>query len=85
MDSSMAVTNSSTDPMMRVSFPSSVRQIGSGIPQKRERDRFQSLALASQLPKRPSPVDFGFQLILLLCSTILSRTSVTFTNQESSG
>ena len=34
--------------------------MGNGIPQYLERDRFQSLALANQLPKRPSPVDFGF-------------------------
>ena len=59
----MASFNSSIDPIIRVSSPSSVRQIGSGMPQKRERDRFQSLALASQFPKRPSPVDLGFQLI----------------------
>ena len=85
IERSMAVTNSSTEPMMILSFPSSVRQIGKGIPQKRERDKFQSLALASQFPKRPSPVDFGFQLILLLFATILSRTSVTLINQESKG
>jgi len=48
------------EPMMVVSFPSSVRQMGNGIPQKRDRERFQSFALASQFPKRPSPVDFGF-------------------------
>jgi hypothetical protein len=49
--------------MHSCSLPSSVRQIGNGIPQKRERDKFQSLALANQFPKRPVPVDLGFQLI----------------------
>ena len=85
IDFSIAATNSSTEPTMVLSFPSSVRQMGNGIPQKRERERFQSLALASQFPKRPSPVDLGFQLILLLLATILSRTSVTLMNQESRG
>ena len=32
IERSMAVTNSSTEPMMILSFPSSVRQIGKGIP-----------------------------------------------------
>ena len=85
IDFSIAPINSSIDPIMTVSFPSSVRQMGNGIPQKRERERFQSLALASQFPKRPSPVDFGFQLIWLLCATILSLTLVTLINQESKG
>ena len=31
------------------SAPSSVRHIGSGIPQKRERDKFQSMAFSNQL------------------------------------
>ena len=30
-----------------------------GIPQKRERDKFQSLAFFNQFPKRPSPVAFA--------------------------
>ncbi|MCY1232165.1 hypothetical protein D9M72_446420 [compost metagenome] len=67
------------------SFLSSVLQIGNGIPQYLERDRFQSLAFFSQFPKRPSPVDFGFQLIVSFRSNILSFTSVTLMNQESNG
>ena len=66
----MASFNSEIDPITLVSCPSSVRHNGRGIPQKRDLDRFQSLALDSQLPKRPSPVDFGFQLISLFNDTI---------------
>ena len=62
-----------------------VLQIGRGIPQYRDRERFQSLAVESQFPKRPSPVAFGFQLISWLSSYIRSRTSVTLINQESRG
>ena len=82
---STSTLSSSMEPITLVSDLSSVRQIGRGIPQKRERDKFQSLALASQFPKRPSPVDFGFQLILLFRATNCSFLSLTFTNQESSG
>ena len=39
---------------------SSVAQIGSGVPQYRERDRFQSTRFSSHLPKRPEPVLAGF-------------------------
>ncbi len=84
-DSCIADLSSSTDPMMRSSFPSSVLQIGSGIPQYRERERFQSLALESQFPNLPSPVAFGFQLMLWLSSNMRSLTSVTLINQESNG
>ena len=71
--------------MHNCSLPSSVLQIGNGIPQKRERDKFQSLALANQLPKRPSPVDLGFQFMVVFNSCILPFTSVTLMNQESNG
>ena len=64
---------------------SSEHHMGNGIPQKRDLDKFQSFAFASQFPKRPSPVDFGFQLIVLLRETISFRTSVTLMNQESRG
>ena len=77
--------NSSTEPIKISSLPSSVLQIGNGIPQKRERDKFQSLAFFNQFPKRPVPVDSGFQLIVLFNSCIRSFTSVTLINQESNG
>ena len=54
------------EPITWVSLPSAVRQKGNGIPQKRDLERFQSFALDNQFPKRPSPVDLGFQLISLL-------------------
>ena len=71
--------------MMVSSRPSSVLQIGSGVPQNRDLERFQSLAFLSQLPNLPSPVDLGFQLMVWFSSYILSLFSVTRMNQESSG
>ena len=67
------------------SFPSSVRQMGSGVPQKRLRLRFQSWMFSSQTPKRPVPVDSGFQRICLFSATISSLTAVVRMNQESRG
>ena len=67
------------------SLPSSVRQIGSGVPQKRLRLRFQSWMFSSHCPKRPVPVDSGFQVIVLLRATIWSLTALALMNQESSG
>src|SRR6185437_2473296 len=77
--------NSCIDPIHFSSVPFSSRQIGSGVPQKRERERFQSTRFSSQLPKRPVPVDSGFQLMVLFSSTILSFTAVVRINQLSSG
>ena len=77
--------NESDDTSFTSSSPSSVLQIGIGIPQKRERDKFQSLALDSQFPNLPVPVDFGFQLMVLFSSTMRSLALVTLMNQESSG
>ena len=71
--------------MQMVSFLSSLRQIGIGIPQKRDLDKFQSLAFSNQLPNRPSPVEEGFQLILLLSSTMSFLKAETLINQESKG
>ncbi len=70
---------------MHISSPSSERQMGSGVPQKRERDRFQSFRLSSQLPKRPVPVDSGCQLMVLFSSDIRSFLAVLLMNHESSG
>src|SRR5690606_23599249 len=81
----ISALSSSTDPMIFSSFPSSVLQIGRGMPQYLDLERFQSLALASQLPNRPSPVALGFQLMPRLSSNMRSRTSVTLMNQESRG
>ena len=58
---------------------------GSGVPQKRERDRFQSTSPSSHLPKRPVPVDSGIQRIVRLSSIIRSRSAVVRMNHESSG
>ena len=85
MARSTSILSSSIEPITFVSVLSLERQIGRGIPQNRDRDKFQSLALASQFPKRPSPVDFGFQLMELFRATSCSFLSLTFTNQESSG
>ena len=82
---SIALYSSSTEPISTSSVPSSVLQIGNGIPQYLERDKFQSLAFFNQFPKRPSPVAFGFQLMVSFRSNIRSLTSVTLINQESNG
>ena len=70
---------------MQTSSPSSSLHIGSGVPQKRERERFQSLRFSSQLPKRPVPVDSGCQLIVLLSSAMRSFFAVERINHESRG
>ena len=72
IDFSISVFNCSTELIHISALPSSVLQIGIGIPQKRERDKFQSTKFSNQFPKRPLPVDFGFQLMVLLSSTILA-------------
>ena len=77
--------NSLTEPMQISSLPSSVLQIGKGIPQYLDLDKFQSFAFANQFPKRPVPVDSGFQLMVLFNPCMRSFTSVTFINQESNG
>ena len=82
---SISLYNSSTEPMQISSVLSSVLQIGNGIPQYLERDKFQSFAFFNQFPKRPSPVAFGFQLMVSFKSNILSLISVTLMNQESNG
>ena len=81
----MASLSSATEPIMISSLPSAVLQIGNGIPQYLDLERFQSLALANQFPNLPSPVAFGFQLICWFKDTILSFTSVILINQESKG
>ena len=84
-DLSISLINSSIDPMQISSFPSSVLQIGSGIPQNLDLERFQSLTFSSHFSNLPSPVDFGFQLIFLFNETILLLYSEAFINHESIG
>jgi len=71
--------------MQTSSEPSSVRQMGRGVPQNRLRLRFQSTMFSSQLPKRPSPVDLGFHWMVRFSSTILSLRAVVRMNQASRG
>ena len=66
-------------------FPSSVLQIGKGVPQNLERLRFQSTRFSSQFPNLPVPVDSGFQLMVLFRLIILSLYAVVRMNQESRG
>ena len=84
-DASQADFSSSMEPMQRSSVPSSVRHIGNGMPQNRERLRFQSLTFSSHFPKRPVPVLSGFHVIVLFSSIMRSFASVARMNQESSG
>ena len=83
--SSHAVFSSSMEPTQRSSVPSSVRQIGKGMPQKRERLRFQSFTFSSHFPKRPVPVLSGFHVIVLFSSIMRSFAAVARMNQESRG
>src|ERR1035438_7429915 len=84
-DLSISDFSCSTEPMQISCVPSCERQIGRGVPQKRERDRFQSTRFSSQFPNRPVPVDSGFQLIVLFSSIIRSLCAVVFMNHESRG
>src|SRR5699024_43581 len=77
--------SSSIEPMHSSWLPSSVRQIGSGVPQYLERERFQSTRFSNQFPNLPVPVDSGFQLIVLFSATSLSFTAVVLMNQLSKG
>src|SRR5690554_1965501 len=82
---SQANFNSSIDEIMICSVLSSDVQIGIGIPQKRERDKFQSLTFSNHFPKRPDPVDSGFQLMVLFNSIMRFFTREARINQESNG
>src|SRR5690554_2579632 len=82
---SIAAFSSSTLPMHLSSLPSLVRQIGIGIPQNLDLERFQSLRFSSQLPNRPVPVLSGFQFIVLFSAIIRSLAAVDFMNQLSKG
>ncbi len=84
-DFSISFFSSSADPIHISSFLSSVTHIGSGVPQNRERERFQSTRFSSHFPNLPVPVDFGFQFIVLFSSIILSRKAVVRMNHASSG
>src|SRR5690606_26079489 len=83
--SSASFTSSSTEPTHTSCLPSRLLQMGRGVPQNRERDKFQSTRFSSQLPNRPVPVDSGFQFMVLLSATILSFRAVVLINHESSG
>ena len=61
---------------------SSDTHTGMGAPQKRLREIDQSRAPASHLPKTPSLMWSGVQLICWLSSTMRSRIAVTRTNHE---
>ena len=82
---SASARSSATEPMHLSSERSSVAHIGSGVPQKRERERFQSTSPSSHFPKRPVPVEAGFQSMVSLSSMSLSRRAVVRMNHESSG
>src|SRR5882762_4294036 len=84
-DLAISAFNSSIDPMQISSLLSFVLQIGKGVPQKRDLDKFQSTRFSSQLPNRPVPVDSGFQLIDLFNSTMRSLRAVVLMNHESRG
>ena len=57
--------------------------MGSGVPQKRSRERAQSLFSSSQLPNRPSPISGGTQVICLFSSIIRFAYFVVLMYHES--
>ena len=67
---------------MRGYVGSSLFHTGIGEPQKRLRLMLQSRALASHLPKLPSLMCSGTQVICWLSSTIRALIAVTSTNHE---
>jgi hypothetical protein len=71
-DLSISACSSAMEPMHFSSVPSAVLQIGSGVPQKRERLKFQSTKFSSQFPNLPVPVASGFHWMVLLSSTMRS-------------
>src|SRR5882672_5211914 len=73
-DLSTSRLSSSSEPMQISSLPDRLLQIGKGVPQKRDLDKFQSTRFSSQLPNLPVPVDSGFQFTVLFNSTIRSFT-----------
>ena len=83
--SAQAAFNSSTELMHRRSVPSSVDQMGMGMPQNRERLRFQSFRFSNHFPNRPDPVLAGFQRMVLFSSCMRSLAAVARMNQLSSG
>ena len=58
-------------------------QMGSGVPQKRSRDKAQSLFSSSQFPNRPSPTSGGTQWICLFNSIIRDAYFVVVMYHES--
>ena len=84
-ETSNASFNCSKEPTQTVSFPSSVRQRGNGIPQYRERLKFQSFSDSSQFPNRPVPVLAGFHWMVLFRACMRSLAAVARMNQLSSG
>ena len=85
IDLEISFFSSSMEPIIIDSLESSDLQIGRGIPQNLDLDKFQSFAFRSQLPNLPSPVDLGFQFIVSFSFFKLSFFSVTLINQESKG
>ncbi len=85
MDFFISFFNSFSEPIHISSEPFSVLQIGNGIPQNLDLDKFQSFTFSNHLPNLPSPVDFGFQFIEVFNSTIESLIFEVLINQESTG
>ena len=73
--------SSATEPT-HVSWPSVQRQMGSGVPQYRSRDRAQSTLFSSQLPKRPCLMCSGCQPIRSFSRSSASRRSDVRANHE---
>ena len=70
-------------PAQNFSSHDSQTQMGSGVPQYRLRDRFQSMRLSSQFPMRPSRMCAGCQSTLRLLAISRSLTAVVRMNHES--
>jgi hypothetical protein len=74
--------SSSMELTTTTSLPSSLVQMGSGVPQKRLREMAQSRASFSQLANRPTFTESGTQCVASLLRTRRSLKLSTRTNQE---
>ena len=76
----VSASSSAIEPTTRISSKSSLAQMGSGVPQYRFREMFQSWAFSSQLWKRFSLTYAGTQYVWRLFATSFSLMASTLTN-----
>ena len=73
--------NSAREPTA-VRWSASQRQMGSGVPQYRERESAQSMLLRSQSPYRPHWIVCGYQFVASFCANNSSLIAVVRMYQD---